>query len=198
MLRFFHWLVLCSALQAAALAAQEVEVANVRFTTVRAPLGSVGNWLEADVQMMVRPLPDAPGSMVSRVRVSLLVGFELPAPAGGDRRIEHYRADAECVALESGRASVRFYLPPEVVQRDRIRGAPRFWGVEVTVVGRAMAPSSAAFSAMLGTADARRNFIAVASADAARNEGILLPQYLTPFIYEYPRTTPSFVRPAAR
>jgi hypothetical protein len=136
--------------------------------------------------------------MVSRVRVSLLVGFELPAPTGGERRIEHYRAEAECVALESGRTSVRFFLPPEVVKRDRIRGAPRFWSVEVAVAGRAMAPSTAAFSSTLSTAEARRNFISVAGADAARNEGILLPQYLTPFIYEYTRTTPSFVRPAAR
>ncbi len=199
MLRFFQLLVLASAVQAAVLVrAQEVEVANVRFTMVRAPLGSGGNWLEADVQIMARPLPDAPGPMVSRVRVNVLVGFELPAPTGGERRFEHYRAEAECAALEPGRTSVRFYLPPEMVKRDRIRGAPRFWGVELAVAGRAMAPSTAAYSSTLAAPEVRRSFIAVAGADAARNDGILLPQYLTPFIYEYPRATPSFVRPAAR
>ena len=156
MLRFFQLLVLAGAFQAAVLvAAQEVEVASVRFTTVRAPLGSVGNWLEADVHVLARPLPDAPGAMVSRVRVSVLVGFELPATPGGERRIEHFRSEAECVALEAGRTSVRFYLPPEVVKRDRIRGTPRFWGVELAVAGRALAPSMSAYSATLSTADAR-------------------------------------------
>jgi len=199
MLRFFQLLVLAGAFQAAVLVpAQEVEVASVRFTTVRAPLGSVGNWLEADVQVLARPLPDAPGAMVPRVRVSVLVGFELPAAPGGERRIEHFRSEAECVALEAGRTSVRFYLPPEVVKRDRIRGTPRFWGVELAVAGRALAPSTSAYSATLSTADARRNFIAIGGPDAIRNDGILLPQYLTPFIYEYPRATPSFVRPGAR
>ena len=199
MLRFTHLLVLLSALQAVVLAqSQEVEVANVRFTTVRAPLGSVGNWLEMDVQVMARPLPDAPGPMVSRVRVNVLLGFELPAPAGSERRLEHYRAAAECVALEPGRTSVRFYLPPELVKRDRLRAGPRFWGVELTVAGRPIAPATAAYAPALSTAEARRLFIAAASADAVRNDGILLPQYLTPFIYEYPRDTPSFVRPDAR
>ncbi len=199
MLRFFHLFAFIGVVQATFVAhAQEVEVGNVRFTMVRAPLGSVGQWLEADVQVIARPLPDAPGSMVSRVRVSVLFGFEFPTPVSGERRMEHYRAEAECVALESGRSSVRFYLPPEIVKRDRLRGAPRFWGVELAIAGRVLMPSAAAFSSTLSTEEARRAFLAFAGPDAVRNNGILLAQYLTPFIFEYPRDTPSFVRPEAR
>ena len=87
----------------------ELEVGAVKFNSLRA---GTGNWLEADVVLNVRPPAGTPGQMLSRVRVALLLGFELPAAPGGERKLEHYRAEAECVALENGRADVRFYLPP--------------------------------------------------------------------------------------
>ena len=193
---FFQWLA-CAVLLAGAggwAAAQEVDVATVKFTNLRAPNGGPGNWLEADIALNVRPAPGSPGLMVSRVRVSLLVGCELPALAGGEHRTEYYRAWAECVALEAGRADVRFYLPPEIVKRDQLHGDPKYWQVEVIVGGRAQTMGRAGSSPALATAEARSNFLARNSAAAAPNDGLLLPQYLTPFAGEYPRATPSFVR----
>jgi hypothetical protein len=130
--------------------------------------------------------------------VSLLVGFELPGSAGGERRLEHFRADAECVALEPGRANVRFYLPPEIVKRDQLHGDPKYWGIELTVGGRAVAPARAAYVAALGSAEQRKNFQTRGGAAAVANDGILQPQFLTPFVNEYPRATPTFVRRDAR
>ncbi len=182
----------------AVVAAQEVEVTTVKFTNVRAPTGSNGTWLETDITLNVRPVVGNPSQMVSRVRVTLLIGFELPAPAGGERKIEHYRADAECVALEPGRANVRFYLPPELVKRDQLHGDPKYWGIEIAVGGRALTPSRAAYVAALATAEQRKNFQTRGGAAAAPNEGVLQPQFLTPFLNEYPRATPSFVRRDAR
>ena len=170
----------------------------MKFANLRAPTGSNGTWLETDIAMTVRPVTGNAGQMVSRVRVALLLGFELPAPSGGERRIEHYRAEAECVALEPGRANVRFYLPPELVKRDQLHGDPKYWGVELAVGGRALAPARAAYSASLATAEQRRNFQTRGSTAAAANDGILQPQFLTPFINEYPRATPSFVRREGR
>jgi hypothetical protein len=178
--------------------AQEVEVTTVKFTNLRAPTGSNGNWLEADITLIAKPAPGSPAQMVSRVRVSLVVGFELPGTAGGARRLEHYRSDAECVALEPGRADVRFYLPPELVKRDQLHGDPKYWGVEITVGGKPVTASRAAYSTTFTTAEQRKNFQTRAGTAAAPNEGILLPQYLTPFINEYPRATPSFVRREVR
>ena len=183
---------------ATAARAQEVEVSTVRFTNLRAGNGAPGNWLEADVQLSARPAPGAPGQMVSRVRVALLLGFELPALAGGERRLEHYRAEAECVALEAGRAEVRFYLPPELVKRDQLHGDPKYWGVELSVNGKAVPPAKAAYAPALASAEQRRNFQTRAAPAAAPNDGVLLPQYLTPFVHDYPRATPSFVRHEAR
>lgn len=183
---------------ALAAAAQEAEVSNVRFTTLRAPGAAAGNWFEAAVQLNVRPPSTSPGQMVARVKVAILIGFEAPGLVGGERRLEHYRAEAECVALESGRADVRFYLPPELVKRDQIHGDPKYWGVELTVGGRAVPAGRAAYASALGTAEQRKNFQTRAGPAAAANDGILQPQYLTPFANEYPRATPSFVRREGR
>lgn len=178
--------------------AQEVEVTTVRFTNVRAPTGSNGTWLETDITLNVRPVAGNSAQMVSRVRVALLLGFELPAAAGAERRLEHYRAEAECVALEPGRANVRFYLPPELVKRDQLHGDPKYWGIELSVAGRAVSAARAAYAAALASPEQRKNFQARAGVAAAANDGILQPQFLTPFMNEYARTTPSFVRRDAR
>lgn len=179
-------------------AAQEVEVTSVKFSNLRAPTGATGNWYEAAIALEVRPPPSTPGRMVSRVRVTLTLGFELPAPAGGERRIEFYRADAECVALEAGRADVRFYLPPELVKRDQLHGDPKYWGVELAAGGRAVTASRASYSNTLPAPDTRKNFQTKATAAAPANDGELVPQFLSPFANEYPRATPSFVRREGR
>ena len=170
-----------------------MEVSSVKFLTVRAPNGGVGSWLEADVALNVRPAPGSPGVMVSRVRIELLLGCELPALAGAGRRTEHYRAEAECVALEAGRADVRFYLPPEIVKRDQVLAEPKLWSVEVTAGGRPQLASRTGASPALVNAEALKGFQARATA-AGANDGLLVPQYLTPFAGEYPRATPSFAR----
>ena len=66
--------------------AQEVEVTTVNFNNVRAPTGSNGTWLETEITLNVKAVPGNPSQMVSRVRVSLLMGFELPATAGSGSR----------------------------------------------------------------------------------------------------------------
>ena len=179
-------------------AAQEVEVGSVRFTNVRASNGANGNWLEADIALNVHPATGSPGQMVGRVKVALLVGFELPGAPGSERRLEHYRAEAECVALEPGRANVRFYLPPEVVKRDQLHGDPKFWTVEIAAGGRAVPASKASASPSLANPEQRRSFQSRASTAAAANDGLLQPQYLTPFVNDYARATPTFVRREGR
>lgn len=191
----------CVALWAAAClaaAAQEVEVTSVKFTNVRAPTGTNGTWLEADIALSAKPATGSPGQMVSRVRTALLVGFELPATAGGERRVEYYRAEVECPALESGRSDIRFYLPPEIVKRDQLHADPKFWGVELTVAGKPMPAGRAAYASALASDEQRKGFQTRGAKAATANEGILQPQFLTPFINEYPRATPSFVRREAR
>ena len=176
----------------------EVEVSAVKFANLRAPHGSSGNWYEATIVLDVRPVPSTSGRMVARVRVTLTLGFELPAPPGGERRMEFYRAEAECVALETGRSDVRFYLPPELVKRDQLHGDPQYWGVELAAAGRAIPAGRGSYASSLPAAEARKSFQTRAAAGAGINEGLLQPQFLTPFALEYARATPSFVRRESR
>lgn len=175
--------------------AEDVEVSLVRFAAPRAPNQASEAWFEAEVVLTVSPPPAATGRMVNRVRVALSLGWELPGAANSPRRVEYYRAEAECVALEAGRADVRFYLPPELVKRDQLHGSPKFWTVDLAAGGRVLpAARSAASASLMADAAARRAFQTAATAGAPANDGLLQPQYLTPFALEYPRATPSFVR----
>ena len=88
---------------------------------------------------------------------------------------------------------MRFYLPAEIVKRDQLHGDPRHWGVELAVEGRPLPAGRSAYSSNLAGAEARLAFQKRAPA-AAVNDGVLVPQYLSPFAGEYPRATPSFVR----
>ena len=191
---FIAVLILLGAVRLEAAAGPEVEITTVKFANVRAPNGGSGTWLEGEIALNVHPMPGTSAQMVSRVRVALTLAFELPALAGGERRLEHYHAEAECVALEPGRADVRFYLPPELVKRDQLHGDPKYWGVELSVGGRALAAGRGSSSANLASAEARKNFLSRALAAATASDGLLQPQYLTPFANTYPQATPSFVR----
>ena len=173
--------------------APAVEVANLRTNQVRPGNGSPA-WLETTLSLNVRPAGGGPAPVVSAVRVAVLLAFELPGPAGAARRTHAYAAAVECVALEPGRAEVRFYLPPEILKRDQIRGDPKFWGVELTAGGEALPAARTAYSANLGTPAARTEFQRRWAPAATANDGILQPQHLTPFALEYPRSTPSVVR----
>jgi hypothetical protein len=176
-----------------AAAAEVVEVSVVRFGSARPPVGATEPWFEAEVVLAVAVPPDS-SRAISRVGVALTLGWELPATPNGARRTDYYRAEAECVALETGRASVRFYLPPELVKRDQLRGTPRLWSVDFSVSGRPVPSTKASQAAALVDSAARRAFQGAAAVAAPANAGLLLPQYLTPFAAEYPRATPSFVR----
>lgn len=195
-LRFTRVLACVLALPWAAAApgpAPSIEVMNLRTNQVR-PANGAPAWLETTLALNVRPTGGGPSPVVSAVRVALLMVFELPGPAGGPRRAQVYASAVECVALEPGRTEVRFYLPPEILKRDQIRGDPKFWGVELVAGGESLPAARTAYSANLGPPAARTDFQRRWAAAAAANDGILQPQHLTPFALEYPRSTPSVVR----
>ena len=192
MARSLALFIVCLAAASLALAANEVEVSAVRFNSVRAPGGSTSQWLEVAVALVVHPPAGSPGQMVSNVKVALMCAFESAGP--GEKRTEYYRAEAECIALEAGRTDVRFYLPPELIKRDQLRPEPRQWGVELMVGEKPIPPGRAAYSSSLGSSEQRKRFVESSLRGSLRNAGCLLPQYLSPFVSEYPRSTPSFVR----
>lgn len=124
------------------------------------------------------------------VRVSL--GFQ--HGRSGEPAFTFYRAQATLVSLERNRdATVSFYLPPEIVRRDRLQREPYAWMIELEVGGQALPGRREHVSRSLNSAEVIASFRARVEADAPQTEGQLLPVYLTPF-YGRGSEMPSFVR----
>jgi hypothetical protein len=186
----WFWLLAFVALPAIA-APGVVEVVNVDFKLQRATPAAPGSWYEIDLALDVRPAADSPGRMLNRVRVTLELATETVLAA--NTRREYYRAEAELAPLDAGRHHVRFYLPPEIVKRDALRGAAREWATELAVDGKTLPPAPTGLAPALHEPAALAGFRAKVAA-ATENSGLLQPQYLTPFEWVYPRDTPTYVR----
>lgn len=178
---------------------REVEVRSTRFDLTRPTLGDSGDdWLEAEVELNVNGSAD-PTKLnpryVDNVLVVLSLSFEVSGSTG-ETELRFYQAEAEMPTLDSTRYTVRFYLPPEVVDRDGLRSRPHAYLVDLFVDGRRQVPARANMDPLLFTDSVRESFRLRIARDAPDNDGVLLPVYLTPFAHQYPRETPSFIRRA--
>jgi len=169
----------------------QVEIRRVQFNTIRPPNGG-GSWLEAVVELNVSAGSGggAYARFADRVRVSLSLSVRKRSEG-----FEFYRSSAEAVALEAGRAAVRFYLPPEILAREQISTDPFAFLVELAVGGRPVAGETGMLaSPVLSAPEVQRNFRDRVAQAAPMNDGILVPQYESPFADSYGGDTPSFVR----
>ncbi|MFA6960354.1 MAG: hypothetical protein WC205_06370 [Opitutaceae bacterium] len=177
--------------QTPASAPAPVEISTVKFRPVS------GGWFEAEVEVQAKPgpVPTANRNFVNRVKVTLNLGiFSVKAPQGATVPDTYYRASAEAVGIETtGRTSFRFYLPPEIVKRDQVSGPQRFYLVELSVGGQALPLTKDSVPSSFTSAAFVEGFRSKVSGEASANDGILLPQYLTPFA-NGGTNTPTFIR----
>lgn len=173
----------------ASASAAQVQVLAVKSDYVRAPDGQ--NWLEFAVELDVRPGGRAvSGEFVDRVGVSLGLMTEV----GGDKRKVFYRSQSEFVSMEGGRHVARFYLPPEVVKRDRLRPQVDFYAVNLEVGGRPQPASESAASKNFSGPESVKKFNSHLASEGGPNDGVLMPQYLTPFSGDSRRPSPTYLR----
>jgi hypothetical protein len=169
-----------------------VEVSNVTFNSPTEP-GNPLPWQEVVVELRVNPSKD--GNYVGHVKVVLSLGTEVTV---GTKHIDFYRASAEAVALKVGaRALFRFYLPPEIVERDSLHGETKYYAAEVSVGGQPQPASRESHTRDPKVMPNVQSFLTKAASDGAVNDGILLPQMFTPFEHDSSREAPTFVRPEA-
>jgi hypothetical protein len=180
---------------AAAEAAAQVEVTGVKFNSARFG-GDV--WLESEIDLMAKPGGRAGPGFVDRVRVTLSLGLEASDEKGA-KRLVFYRANAEMIALEGGtKSTVRFFLPPEVVRRDRLRNDVKYYAVEIEAGGQPQTPTKPSVSSDFTSAEMVRNFLSKVTSESGQNEGILVPQHLSPFANDSQRRAPSVFRREAQ
>lgn len=179
---------------AAAVSDEQVEVYSVKFKYERA--GGGDNWLETEVALDVKPGgKQVSGEFLSQVRVTLNLGYDVAGAArSGDASKLFYRSTVEIPAVESGRVYVRFYLSPEIVKRDRLRGDLPHYLVELDVAGQSQKMTAAKASKDINSAAVLTSFKNQVSASATTTEGLLMPQYFTPFATDSRRQSPTFLR----
>jgi hypothetical protein len=165
----------------------EAEVSNMRFDRVRP------GWYMVDVEVDVKAAAENTSRYVNRVGVTLSIGFRILT---GGERFAFYRAIATAVTIQQGKANFRFYLPPEVTARDSLTSsAPDFWAVDLTVDGKEMPRSRRQVSTSLPDPERLNAFLGRVSAESRGNEGVLVPEFQTPFFaVPDPRGAPSYLR----
>lgn len=168
--------------------ASQVEVRNVKFSTPRL---EGDTWFEAEVELNTRANGRAvAGEFVNRVKATLSIMTE----STDSRAPAFYRSSVEIVALESGTSTIRFYLPPEIVKRDRLRTDIKYYVVELEAGGNLLPPSGLSVSKAFASADSVKTFQAKVAAEGKANENILMPQYYTPFANDTRRVSPTLLR----
>lgn len=167
-------------------ATAEVEVRTVQFAEVRAR-GANTPWLETTVELVVRP--GASGGVYARYADRVRVSLSLAVRKRVDG-FEFFRSSTELVALEAGRSMVRFYLPPEILEREQVNRDPYAYLVEVVAPGQ---PVRTGAAAILREASALQSFKDRVARFAPMNDGILRPQGDSPFSGEYAGDTPTAV-----
>lgn len=167
-----------------------VEVSTVKFRTVN------GGWYEVEVELQGKAAAASNRNYINRVKVALNLGiFSVKAAQGAKIPDTYYRASAEAVAIESsGKTAFRFYLPPEIVKRDQISGQQRFYLVEVSVEGKAVPLGKNDYGNAFMSADVVESFRSKVASESTANDGILVPQHLTPFAFGGQPAAPTVIR----
>ena len=150
-------------------------------------------WMQAAITLQGGPNASANARNADfndLVKVRLMVSFQ--SPGGGEAALTFYRSEATLVSIERGReVMVAFYLPPEVVRRDRLGREPFAWMIELEIDGEVLPGRREHVSRSLNSLDIISSFKTRVAAEAPRTDGQMVPVYLTPF---HGTDAPSFVR----
>jgi len=175
--------------------ADDVEVSSIRFSKERADL-TRETWLEMAVTVRVKGNSD-PTATDRRFldQLGLQVALATQVGGGSSSKFNYYQLRVEATAVERGEAVFRFYLPPQVLKRDGV-GTPQpfAYAVELSVAGRPVAPGRGQVSSNLQDAARLQRFWELVEEQSSVNDGVLLPQYATPFRDEYDGDTPVLKR----
>ena len=170
-----------------------LRVDQVRFLLERSPYGGKP-WLEMEIEVEVRgnvaPAAANP-DFVDDLEVEVAMAQNLGTSERP--RLEYFWTRIEIPTLERGTNRLRFYLPPEQVERGRIiNDDPYAWYVRIAQKQTSSGAAEVfAVSANLREQTRLHRFLELLDEQKASRSGILLPQPETPFRDAYPDDTPS-------
>ncbi len=145
--------------------------------------GGADPWLQIRVLLHGGPNRD-PEARHPRFNEAVRVQLSLATRAGRatDSEPDFYRSAVDLVAVEDRRTiAVPFFLPPEIVKRDRLTATPFAALVEIEVGGRPLPFRREHAAGALTDRDRLVRFRKHVDQKAAGTDGLLLPIYHTPF-----------------
>lgn len=162
----------------------EIEILKVDFSLVDVAGGDP--WYEISIAISIERGDEGP-SVNPRFADDIKVSLALATQSDRSSRsvYDFYSATADYPTLEVGRHTARFYLLPELVKRDRVRGEPYAFEIFVSQDEENLAQLRS------------RNLEQQARLEAFRaklddsDSGILRPQAESPFSSSYLRDTPT-------
>jgi len=187
-----------------------VIVRDVKFAQTKLG-GQMNPWNRMQVELMAGDNPDPKAlnkKWVDKVKVTVTAIFK-PTSAKDATEFSYYRSSATVLTMEvNSDRSVYFYLPGDIVKRDRLKMQPDYYYVQLEVGGTEVPLFSEAGRINPDQlAAVHKQFVNKKDFDGARdladrgagaNAGMLRPQYLVPYaIFDnLPQGSPSpeFIR----
>ncbi|MBK1876312.1 hypothetical protein [Pelagicoccus mobilis] len=164
--------------------AAEVELVKLDFDLVEAP-GGRDPWYQIALTLSVERGERASGANPRFMDdLEVRFSFATSAETQAGLRYRFYSAAAEYPTLEVGRHVVRYYLPPELVKRDRVRGEPFAFVAEV------LAGEDVVESVLSDNLKDRSNLANFRERLRSGENSVLRLQDETPFAWSSPRDTP--------
>ncbi|MBC2605251.1 hypothetical protein [Pelagicoccus albus] len=167
-------------LGAGSLVATEAQVQKVQFDLVE-ERGAPDPWFEVAATFNIKEGEEGNPRFANEVVVSFSFAVR---EKGRERDFRFYSAEAIYPTLEVGRHVARFYLIPELTNRDEVKGEPFAFEIVLSAKGHVL---ERFVSPNLETVEALRSFRS--RLEAERSSGFRL-QIDTPFAWYYPRDTP--------
>jgi hypothetical protein len=136
-------------------------------------------WLRCRVQLITtgNPAPEARDRrFLDDVQVALYLSY-----SDRQKGFCFFQAEVEVVSMEQGRNYLLdFFLPPEVVKRDRLGMQPFAYLLEFTAMGFKVPFANAHGSSNMSNEAARGALVSKAREEDRRSSGVLIPSFLAP------------------
>ena len=170
-----------------------VEIRRVQFESERE------DWLRVRIELRGNrnPSPTARNDrFVDRVKVTCTLAYQF------ETGFDFYQAEAELIGMEQNQSTdVSFLLPGFIVERDRIRQEPFAYLIELEVGGETLPLQPEGVSPSIrSNPTAAQSLKTRAAAEAEPNDGILVPVYLAPLMFQEGNDAAGYIRrqPAGR
>lgn len=158
-----------------------VKVNRVKFS--RENILGLNDWYEIAIELEGRRVPGVDTikpRFLNNVSVRLNLCYEVNSITGID--YQYFQSAVKIISLEKGKKKISyFYLPPEIIQRDRLGLNPLAYLVEIEMEGTPLRLGTENISSTLSDPSRLFNFKARVASEAAKNVGVLQPIYHTPF-----------------